>query len=151
MLHSLIADIHAHGDRLTTGDVGNRYLFRVLADNGQNELLFKMLNHYDVPGYGFQLKQGATTLTEQWDPRQGASENHFMLGQIDEWLFRSLSGIGQQPGTHGMRHLIIDPQTVGDITKVKTTITTLYGPVTVSYDKTADNLQVQVPGGCSFR
>ncbi len=150
VLQSLIADIHAHGDRLTTGDVGNRYLFRVLADNGQGELLCKMLNHYETPGYGFQLRQGATTLTEQWDPRQGSSENHFMLGQIDEWFFRSLSGIRQQPGTHGMRHLIIDPKAVGDITKIKTTVPTLYGPVTVSYDKTADNLQVQVPGGCDY-
>ena len=148
VLQSLIADIHAHGDRLTTGDVGNRYLFRVLADNGQSELLFKMLNHDDTPGYGFQLAHGATTLTEQWDPRQGASENHFMLGQIDEWLFRSLSGIRQQPGTHGMRHLLINPQAVGDISRINTTIQTLYGSVTVAYDKTAKNLQVHVPGGC---
>lgn len=148
VLQSLVNDIHAHGDRLTTGDVGNRYLFRVLADNGQNDLLFKMLNHYDTPGYGFQLIQGATTLTEQWDPRQGSSENHFMMGQIDEWLFRSISGIRQLPGTHGMRHLLIDPQSVGDITQVKTTIHTLYGEVKVEYDKTASRLKIQTPGGC---
>ena len=150
VLRNLIDDIHAHGDRLTTGDVGNRYLFRVLADNGQGELLFRMLNHDETPGYGFQLAHGATTLTEQWDPRQGSSENHFMLGQIDEWLFRSLSGIRQQPGTHGMRHLVIDPQLVGDITQLHTSVTTLYGPVTVGYNKTAGKLQVQVPGGCTL-
>ena len=147
VLQNLVADIHAHGDRLTTGDVGNRYLFRVLADNGLSELLFRMLNHDEAPGYGYQLAQGATTLTEQWDPRQGSSENHFMLGQIDEWLFRTLSGIGQQPGTHGMRRLVVNPQLVGDITQVRTTIHTLYGPVTVSYDKTDGKLQVKVPGG----
>ncbi len=147
VLQNLVADIHAHGDRLTTGDVGNRYLFRVLADNGLSDLLFRMLNHDEAPGYGYQLAQGATTLTEQWDPRQGSSENHFMLGQIDEWLFRTLSGIGQQPGTHGMRRLVVNPQLVGDITQVRTTIHTLYGPVTVSYDKTDGKLQVKVPGG----
>lgn len=133
VLANLIADIHAHGDRLTTGDVGNRYLFRVLADNGYNELLWKMLNHYETPGYGFQLQQGATTLTEQWDPRQGSSWNHFMMGQIDEWFFRSLAGIRQQPGTHGMRHVIIDPQPVGDIRHVKATLQTLYGEVKIEY------------------
>ena len=148
VLQHLIADIHAHGDRLTTGDVGNRYLFRVLADNGHSDLLFRMLNHYETPGYGFQLAQGATTLTEQWDPRQGSSENHFMLGQIDEWLFRSLAGIRQQPGTHGMRRLVIDPQAIGDINHVRATIRTLYGPVTVERrpDGTTD---IRVPGGCS--
>lgn len=146
VMASLIADIHAHGDRLTTGDVGNRYLFRVLADNGQNELLYKMLNHYETPGYGFQLLQGATTLTEQWDPRQGSSWNHFMMGQIDEWFFRTLSGIRQKPGTHGMRHLVIDPQLPGDIRQVKTTIHTLYGEVSVEVDDKG-KVNVKVPGG----
>ena len=154
VLQSLVNDIHAHGDRLTTGDIGNRYLFRVLADNDQNALLYKMLNHEDTPGYGFQIAQGATTLTEQWDPREGASENHFMLGQIDEWLFRSLSGIRQKPGTHGMRHLIVDPQPDCGITNVRTTIHTLYGEVKV--DKrwgipTDSNLTVTIPGGCDVQ
>lgn len=148
VLQALIEDIHAHGDRLTTGDIGNRYLFRVLADNGQNELLLKMLNHYDTPGYGFQIVQGATTLTEQWDPRQGASENHFMLGQIDEWLFRTVAGIRQQPGTHGMRHLIIDPLAVGDINKINASYHTPYGTVTVDYNKKDSTLNVVAPKGC---
>ena len=150
VLQSLINDIHAHGDRLTTGDVGNRYLFRVLADNGQNELLFKMLNHYETPGYGFQIAQGATTLTEQWDPRQGSSENHFMLGQIDEWFFRTLAGIRQKPGTHGMRHLIIDPQAVGDITQIYSSIQTLYGTVRIDFNKKDSTLNVVVPKGCEI-
>lgn len=149
VMQSLINDIHAHGDRLTTGDVGNRYLFRVLADNGQNELLFKMLNHYETPGYGFQLKQGATTLTEQWDPRQGSSWNHFMMGQIDEWFFRSLAGIKQKPGTHGMRHLVIDPQSVGNIHHIRASIETLYGKITIDYDKENGTRQISVPNGCT--
>ena len=148
VLQSLINDIHAHGDRLTTGDVGNRYLFRVLADNGCNELLFKMLNHYETPGYGFQLAQGATTLTEQWDPRQGSSENHFMLGQIDEWLFRSIAGFRQKEGTHGMRHLIINPQTIGDIRQVKASIQTPYGEVSIDYDATTGKKDIRIPAGC---
>lgn len=151
VLQNLIADIHAHGDRLTTGDVGNRYLFRVLADNGYNDLLFRMLNHHDTPGYGFQIAQGATTLTEQWDPRQGSSENHFMLGQIDEWLFRSLSGIRQQPGTHGMRHLILNPQVVGDINHIKTSIHTLYGEIKVECMPDSQLPQFTIPGGCTIQ
>ena len=91
VLDNLVGDIREHGVRLTTGDVGNRYLFRALADNGLDSIMYRMHNHYDTPGYGFQLQFGATTLTEQWDPRQGSSWNHFMMGQIDEWLFRSLA------------------------------------------------------------
>lgn len=65
---NLIKDVEAHGNRLTTGDVGNRYLIQTLARNGEHELIYKMFNHEEAPGYGFQLKFGATTLTEQWDP-----------------------------------------------------------------------------------
>lgn len=145
VLQSLVADIQAHGNRLTTGDVGNRYLFQTLAQNGMNNLLYTMLNHYETPGYGFQLRHGATTLTEQWDPRQGASWNHFMMGQIDEWFFRTLAGIDNYPGTHGMRHLLINPTLVGDMEQVKATVGTLYGPVSIH--RTTTGLTIELPVG----
>ena len=145
VLKSLISDIHAHGDRLTTGDVGNRYLFQTLAQNGYNELLYKMLNHYETPGYGFQIRQGATTLTEQWNPRQGSSWNHFMMGQIDEWLFKTLGGIQNKPGTHGLKHLLIAPTLVGDLKSVKASTASLYGKISV--DCTRSAMIVQIPVG----
>lgn len=146
VMASLIADIKAHGDRLTTGDVGNRYLFQTLAENGYNELLYKMLNHYETPGYGFQLKYDATTLTEQWDPRNGSSWNHFMMGQIDEWLFRTLGGINNKPETYGMRHLLIAPTLVSDLQYVKVTTASLYGQISVDCNRTETT--VNIPVGC---
>lgn len=145
VLESLVADIKKHGNRLTTGDVGNRYLFQTLAENGLNELLYTMLNHYETPGYGFQLRHGATTLTEQWDPRQGTSQNHFMMGQIDEWLFKSLAGIRNQEGTTGQRHLLIAPQLVGDLQWVKASTASLYGTISVNCSRSS--MTVTIPVG----
>lgn len=145
VLASLVNDIKEHGNRLTTGDVGNRYLFQTLAQNGLNELLYTMLNHYETPGYGFQLRHGATTLTEQWDPNQGSSLNHFMMGQIDEWLFKTLAGIQNQPGTHGLRHLLIQPTLVGDLQYVKASTHSLNGKISV--DCTRTSLTVEIPVG----
>lgn len=79
VLDNLVADIKRHGNRLTTGDVGNRYLFQTLARNGLNELMYTMHNHEESRLW-FPAEFGATTLTEQWDPRQGSSWNHFMIG-----------------------------------------------------------------------
>ena len=145
---NLIKDVEAHGNRLTTGDVGNRYLIQTLARNGEHELIYKMFNHEEAPGYGFQLKFGATTVTEQWDPRQGSSWNHFMMGQIDEWFFNSLVGI--RPSTtpkQGYQKFIIAPQPVGDLKYVKASYDTLYG--TINVDWTCENgtftLNVSVP------
>lgn len=146
VVQHLIADIRQHGTRLTTGDVGNRYLFQVLAENNLNELLFEMLNHDEAPGYGYQLKKGATTLTEQWMPENGSSQNHFMMGQADEWLFKTIGGIRQQKGTHGMRHLLIAPQLVGDIQWVKASTMAATGIIKV--DATRERITVEVPEGC---
>jgi len=153
VLQNLINDIHAHKDRLTTGDVGNRYLFQVLAENGQNELLYKMLNHYETPGYGYQIMKGATTLTEQWDPVQGSSLNHFMMGQIDEWLFKSMAGIQQQPGTAGLKHLLIKPYLPGEVTRIKASTISNYGKIEVvcwrdNPDSNDYHYQIQIPAGC---
>lgn len=144
VLQNLINDIKAHGDRLTTGDVGNRYLIQALSRNGQNELVYKMFNHEDAPGYGFQLKFGATTLTEQWDPRQGSSWNHFMMGQIDEWFFRSLAGIIPSQGYKSFR---IAPQPVGDLKYVNASCGTPYGLVKVNWEQNGGKfvLNVSVP------
>ncbi|EIY87108.1 hypothetical protein HMPREF1074_01479 [Bacteroides xylanisolvens CL03T12C04] len=145
---NLIKDVEAHGNRLTTGDVGNRYLIQTLVRNGEHELIYKMFNHEEAPGYGFQLKFGATTLTEQWDPRQGSSWNHFMMGQIDEWFFNSLVGIRPSTTTkQGYQKFIIAPQPVGDLKYVKASYETLYG--TINVDWTCENgtftLNVSVP------
>lgn len=133
VMENLKADIRKHGNRLTTGDVGNRYLFQALALNGENELMYLMHNHTDAPGYGFQIKYGVTTLTEQWDPRKGASWNHFMMGQIDEWFFRSLAGI--EPVRQGFKEFNVQPQPVGDLEWVKANHETLYGQIVVDWKR----------------
>lgn len=142
---NLIKDVKAHGNRLTTGDVGNRYLIQTLARNDQHELIYKMFNHEEAPGYGFQLKFGATTLTEQWDPRQGSSWNHFMMGQIDEWFFNSLAGI--RPVKQGYQKFIIAPKPVGDLTYVRSSHETLYGKISVDWTRKNGTftLNVSVP------
>ena len=144
VLQNLIKDIHQHGDRLTTGDVGNRYLFYTLAQNGHRELLYKMLNHYDVPGYGYQIKKGQTTLTEQWNPDHGASMNHFMMAHIENLLIPDLLGIQR----HG--DLIeIAPHPVGDLTWCKGSTMSAFGTVSVSWKIKNDKflMDIEIPTG----
>lgn len=140
VLDSLVADIHAHGNRLTTGDVGNRYLFQVLLDNGYADLWYEMLNHDDVPGYGFQIKKGMTTLTEQWNPEMGASMNHFMMAHINNHLLQNIVGIQVHQGK-----LVIAPLPMGDLQWAKGSTRLANGKkVAVSWKKQDGKLSVQV-------
>ena len=134
VLQHLVDDIRAHHDRLTTGDVGNRYLFQALLENGYADLWYKMLAHDDMPGYGFQIKKGMTTLTEQWNPEMGASMNHFMMAHINNHFLPDIVGIRIEQG-----RLIIAPQPMGDLTWAKGS--TLLGNgkrVAVTWKKQAD-------------
>ncbi len=133
VLDRLVEDIAAHGNRLTTGDIGNRYLFQTLAENNLNDLLFEMINHEEVPGYGYQSQYGLTTLAEQWDPEKGNSWNHFMMGQIEEWFFKSLAGIKADPAHPGFQQFIIAPKLSGDLTYVKASTQSLYGTIAVHW------------------
>ena len=69
-----------------------------------------MLNHYDVPGYGYQIKLGHTTLTEQWNPEHGASMNHFMMGHLNNLLVPYILGIWRNNGL-----TVIAPHPLGDL------------------------------------
>lgn len=152
VLNNLINNIVENGYKLTTGDVGNRYLFQVLAKNNLNDIMYKMHNHNEVPGYGFQIQFGATTLTEQWDPRNGNSWNHFMMGQIEEWFYKSLAGI-QSDNYSGYQNFIIAPKPVGDLKFIDASFETLYGKIVSKWviDNNKFTLQVSVPPNCNAK
>ena len=93
VLDRLIADIHAHDDHTTAGEVGFSYLIRALAQADRSDVLLAMLLRKDPPSYGAQLAAGATALTEAWDANPHSSQDHFMLGGAEEWFYRGLGGI----------------------------------------------------------
>ena len=66
-------------------------------------MIYDMINQDERPGYGYQLKKGATSLTEAWDANHHASHNHFMLGHITEWFYKDLVGIDTDPDGAGLQ------------------------------------------------
>ncbi|WP_240755324.1 family 78 glycoside hydrolase catalytic domain [Pedobacter sp. SYP-B3415] len=115
VLENLIADIRRRGNSLTAGDIGYRYVLRVLEQEGRSDVIYDMNSRSDVPGYGYQLAQGATALTESWAALPSVSNNHFMLGHLMEWLYSGLGGIRQDTTGLAFSKIIIRPEPVGDI------------------------------------
>jgi hypothetical protein len=149
LLAAIVADIRSRGNALTAGDVGYRYLLRALAENGRSDVIFDMNNQSEKPGYGYQLKMGATSLTEKWDAGVGSfgSQNHFMLGQINEWFFHDLAGIAADSSSAGFKKIIIKPAVVGDLTWVKGKYDSVRGPITTEWKRAAKyfTLDVAIP------
>jgi alpha-L-rhamnosidase len=149
VLAALVADIRAHGNGLTAGDVGYRFVLRALADAGRNDVVFDMNNQSDRPGYGMQIARGATSLTEKWDASVGSfgSQDHFMLGQINEWLFHDLAGIQPDPAAPGFAHVLIRPAVVGDLSWVRASYDADRGRISVEWRLDSDmvHLSVTIP------
>lgn len=93
ILQQIIQDVRLQGNSITAGDIGLNYLLRVLESENASEVIFDMNNQTEKPGYGYQLKQGATSLTESWNALQTASHNHCMLGHLMDWFYSGLGGI----------------------------------------------------------
>ena len=96
-------------------------------------MVFEMNKNSEQPGYGYQLKMGSTSLTEAWNAERRSSQNHFMLGQINEWFYHDLAGIGQ--ATIGYKKIVFNPQPVGDLTSAKAGFDSIRGKITSQWTK----------------
>jgi hypothetical protein len=150
VVNNLVNSIRENKNALTAGDIGFRYLLRVLEEEGHSQVIFDMTSGNDVPGYGFQLLKGATSLTESWAGLREVSNNHMMLGHLMEWFYSGLGGIRQFPGSNGYDHILIQPEPVGDIKWAETTCRTIHGEILCSWkiSKNSFILKLSVPHNC---
>jgi hypothetical protein len=146
LIDSLVADIRHHGNAFTSGEVGFRFLLGALAMENHSNVIYDMNNQTERPGYGYQLKKGATSLTEKWDAGVGSfgSQNHFMSGQINEWFFHDLLGIGVDADGAGFRKSIIKPSPVGDLKWVKGSYKTVSGLIEVEWTRENNQFSLNV-------
>ncbi len=133
---------------ITAGDVGHPYLVASLMKYGMNDILNEMTNITNRPGYGYQIEKGATTLTEEWDGpdpnRPHGSQNHLMLGSIDEWFFAGLGGIKSIRTNTSFDHIEICPHIAKDMERCDVQMKHPYGMIRVSWEKQANGTQITV-------
>jgi alpha-L-rhamnosidase len=147
VFENLVSSINQSGKALTAGDVGFHFLVKALQEGGASQLIYEMNYRNDVPGYGFQLKKGATALTESWAALKEASNNHLMLGHIMEWFYSGLAGIRQSEDSEAYRKIIIEPHYVGDIQWVRAHYNSPNGRLLSEWQIKSDKvtLNIQVP------
>jgi alpha-L-rhamnosidase len=147
---NLIKSINENNKALTAGDVGYRYLLRVLEQEGQSQLIYEMNSKTDVPGYGYQLSKGATALTESWAALKYVSNNHMMLGHLMEWFYSGIGGIRQTPDSKSYDNILIAPEIPGNLTWAETSFNTIHGEIFSSWklEENKFNLRVRIPVNC---
>jgi len=147
VIDNLVKDIRDRKNSLTAGDIGYRYVLRVLEEAGKSDVIFDMNSLSDVPGYGMQIAKGATALTESWAALPTVSNNHFMLGHLMEWLYSGIGGIRQAENSVAFNQIKIEPEVVGNLTSADVSYNSPYGEILTKWNKTDTNftLEVNIP------
>ncbi|MBN1184852.1 MAG: family 78 glycoside hydrolase catalytic domain [Bacteroidales bacterium] len=144
VLHNMVDSIQNNDKALTAGDIGFHYLVEALTFGGESQLFYEMNNRDDVPGYGFQIRKGATSLTESWQALPVVSNNHMMLGHIMEWFYKGLCGIQQADSSIAYKYPVIKPSFVGDITSAKASFMSPYGEIVSSWERKSGFTTIKV-------
>lgn len=141
VLDALVADIRAHNNHVTAGDIGYHYVVDALLDGGRSDVLLEMLERTDSPSYGYQLAQGATSLTEAWDANPASSHDHFMLGDAEEWFYRGLGGINLDFSAKGAERLVLRPAVAGNLAWVRCGYRSALGLIESSWQRERGTIQ----------
>ena len=144
VLDKLVRAVESMQYRPTIGEVSFRFLVRALADGGRSDVLYRIIDRTDPPGYGVMLrKYKLKTLSERWD-EPGSSLNHCMFGQIQEWFQGHVLGIQQADGSVGFERLRIAPTPPGDLKEARGYFDGPRGRIDVAWKKTADSFALEV-------
>ncbi|MCS7112010.1 MAG: family 78 glycoside hydrolase catalytic domain [Ignisphaera sp.] len=147
LVHSIEVDWDSH---FNVGILGMKYVPEVLARYGYTELAYRALTQETYPGFGYMIREGATTLWERWERLAGSgmnSHNHHMFGSIDAWLYRRVAGI--EVVEPGFKRFAVKPPVVGGLTHASAYLYTVRGLVAVHWSRSERmfKLDVAVPVG----
>ena len=104
----LLDEIHAQDDHMGVGVLGGRVIFRVLCDNGYEDLAIKMITRLDPPSYGCMIADGLTTLAENVRQPYGSCNHHFW-GDISALMIEYFAGIRPNPQLKSAASIDIRP------------------------------------------
>ena len=112
---------------IATGFLSTPFVLGELTKMGRADLAYRMLENEKQPGWLYEVKQGATTIWENWEG--SASHNHYSPGAVCQWLFDTVAGIVPD----GENHFVIRPVPGGDMTWAEASYDSLYGRVESSW------------------
>jgi len=141
VFNSLLEHLKQSNYHFDTGILGTPLLLKVLAQNDRHDIIYKLMNQKDSPGFGYLLDNKNSTLWETWTGE--GSKSHPMFGSVIEWFYSGLGGIKADAENPGMKHFIIEPQAIADLTYCKTAYNTLYGKIRSEW-KRAEGGKMQV-------
>lgn len=136
--------VRENGYHVKTGFLSTPFILNMLSEADDTEAAYRMLENEEYPSWIYEIKQGATTVWENWDGV--ASRNHYSNGACCDWIFNTVCGIRM----NGENRFVIAPQPGGSLSEASLEYQSLYGKVGCSWKKEGEDVvyEVEVPAGC---
>ena len=98
---NMIRKLQEDNGKLTSGFLGIKFLLPSLCELGLRDEAYRIMCSTEFPGWGYSVKQGATTIWERWNgytEENGImggmnSFNHYSFGSCTEWMYEYCLGI----------------------------------------------------------
>ncbi len=138
---------------IDVGLLGTKAILNALSEHGYPDVAYKVAAQEDYPSWGWWIKNGATTLYENWniESAHDISLNHIMFGEIGAWMYKGLGGIFPDEQHPGFERVILKPHVVEDLDNFECEHEGPRGTIRSSWQKKGKrvNLAVLIPANSS--
>jgi len=136
LVDKILNDFKGH---IPTGVIGCQFLMRTLTQFGRGDIAWMILTNETYPGWGYMIKQGATTIWELWngdtaDPQMNSGNHVMLIGDLIVWMFEDLAGIRPDPEIPGFKHIIMKPTPIPGLTYVEASYKSIRGLITSRWE-----------------
>ena len=138
--------VRADNFHLDVGLLGTKAVLNALSENGYADVAYKVAAQEDYPSWGWWIKNGATTLYENWNIESASdiSMNHIMFGEIGAWLYKGLGGIKPDPEKPGFKNVLIEPHFVQGLESFEASHTGPYGEIKTAWKRKGKGVELTV-------
>jgi alpha-L-rhamnosidase len=145
VMENLVHDIEVNNDtHLTTGVLGTKYMIDALTIADRSDVAWALATQTTYPSWAEMMKR-FNTMCEFWTLKQ--SHNHVMMGSIDAWFYKTLTGINLHEDKPAYEEFTIKPFLAEGLTFAKASTETFKGTISSEWNR-SDNyfeLSVSVP------
>ncbi|MCX7029868.1 MAG: family 78 glycoside hydrolase catalytic domain [Spirochaetes bacterium] len=149
----MVAAFKRYHGALSTGFISTVRMMNELVRWGYAGEAYRLALRREMPSWGYMIDHGGTTIWERWDgwvegrgfqnPSMN-SFNHYAIGSVGEWVWRTVAGINPCEDEPGCRRVEIRPVPGGGLTETRAVWRTIRGPVGVAWQASRQVFEVEV-------
>jgi alpha-L-rhamnosidase len=153
VLAHLVRAIDAKGGHLSTGFLGVRDLLPALSEGGRFDVAYRLLMNETFPSWGYEIRNGATTIWERWDGWTEASGfqdpgmnsfNHYSFGSVGEWMYENVAGIRIDESAPASERIAIRPSPGGGLTHARASYDSIRGRIESAWSLDGGRFELKV-------